>query len=771
MRQRIVSLICVCVLVFGAPLSVLFGPHGGTVRISTIAAQETETPSKASDPCQGTGWDRIPCKIVTGLVGAFFSITISLAGSFMSVTGWLFDTVVDILVVNLGSWLKGSHVLTAIEHVWSIFRDIGNILMIGMFVFIALRTILGVDSSSNKQLVINIILVALLINFSLFFVKAALDVTNFFSYQFYKNISSVQVTENGKSEQVTTGVAARFGTLAGASRVTANSINPFTRLYGAADQLKQGRPTDSWNVGAIAIRGTGITLMYLGAAIVFGYGAVLILIRGIMLIILMITSSLAFTAYILPSPAIRKYFDQWKDALIQNAIFGPLLMILLWASISIADALVGMNGGGKNVNQGGIVSLINYAFVLGFMYASIKIAQSLASKTDTSMFGLKPRTLVTGAAGWLAGRPFAAAASAGRALNMRNASAAVAKESGELKRLQSSPQATRAQIDAQKKVLEAAQKRMKGTGDFRSDSALAKWLQKQGVNMGTANKDPMSKTVKDKNDADTKYAKERAEAISDAIKGAATQGEKDAMVQASANYKEQQKAFEERAAAFEGAVGKARSGSGETGDQLKAAIQTLTSQKNAADATRKSLTEQLDAAKAQGQETKATLLEREVQAKTADISRISDQINVSRQRLDTLTEEVARTMDPEVLKDIRTSMNAVAEAATAQRNLLPRNKEEQAAKEKALRERTAGAIRDALKRDGLPEKIITAAEERGLKDAASRKRDDDRELNTSLKQAQLERATAKPTAPATPAPAPAPAKNTDAPKKDDHAHH
>jgi hypothetical protein len=329
-------------------------PQTDAALANRAAEDQKKEISKSPDTCSNSsGFSWLACKIVANTVAAFFSITIALAGSFMSITGAAFDWLIYHLVVNMGGWMKDIGLIVAVEHVWSVFRDLGNIMLVGMFIFISLRTILGIDSNSNKQLVMNVIIVALLMNFSLFFVKAAFDVTNFFAFQFYKSISSIQVTTNGKTEQKDVGVAARFGTLSGAGSLTPDGNSPVTRLFEAAQKSQQASAektgkTDKWNWGiaGLAVQGTGITIMYLGAGAVFAYGSFLMIVRTLMVILLMITSSVAFITYVLPSQNIRKYFEQWRDGLIQNAIFGPLLMILMWASIMLSDALVGVGSDG-----------------------------------------------------------------------------------------------------------------------------------------------------------------------------------------------------------------------------------------------------------------------------------------------------------------------------------------------------------------------------------------------------------------------------------------
>jgi hypothetical protein len=336
------------------------------------------------------------CKnVVRPLVIYPIAILVHVAGTALLLTGKIFDVALDFFASNFGGWLLQKGLDPAIRSIWIFFRDTGNLLLIGMFIFIALRTILGVGGSNNKQLVINVIIVALLINFSLFFVKAAIDVTNFFAFQFYKNISTLEVDRGGQRTTEHVGVSTRFATAMGIASFASITSDSANKLYKTAE---------GGSIYQAAAQGIGMVLLYVGAAYVFGWGALLLAARGITLIFLMVISSLAFTAYIIPSTS--QYFTQWRDALFKNAIFAPLLLALLWASVMLTDTLIRPNANAGAMLGGQIFSdaskndafaiLINYILVFGFMYASIKLAQSIAGDTDGVLSmtkGLKTRML------------------------------------------------------------------------------------------------------------------------------------------------------------------------------------------------------------------------------------------------------------------------------------------------------------------------------------------------------------------------------------------
>src|SRR3989338_10218858 len=84
--------------------------------------------------------------------------------------------------------------LTTINSAWSAIRDLANMGFIFILLYAAIQTILGIGSDA-KKLIVNIIVVAILINFSLFFTKVVIDISNILSNVFYDQIAPGSLTD------------------------------------------------------------------------------------------------------------------------------------------------------------------------------------------------------------------------------------------------------------------------------------------------------------------------------------------------------------------------------------------------------------------------------------------------------------------------------------------------------------------------------------------------------------------------------------------------
>lgn len=341
-------------------------------------------------------WDRITnpgiclVRALFAGVGSFFMwIGIKLA----TLAGALFEFVLQYGVVKFGLTL--SYIKSGIDTGWAAIRDIANIIIIGMFVFIAINIILGVKDFGDKKKIARVLIVAVLINFSLLFSKAIIDASNFTAYQFYNqmvktiDVGSTNVaTPSGSLTTGPTQTAAAPKAIGG----IAGKFMEFLGAQGIADSYDQIRAVQETQDSALL--GLGYALLalifLLAITFVFLYGTYLIITRAVLLVLIMLTSALAFASWLIPHSFIEEGWMKWWKALLKGAFFAPILMALLWATFNISNALVnnatygGVKGGtlGKLAASASaelnIAALFNYILILGLLFASFKVASMLS---------------------------------------------------------------------------------------------------------------------------------------------------------------------------------------------------------------------------------------------------------------------------------------------------------------------------------------------------------------------------------------------------------
>lgn len=430
-RQRIAQ-VFLATAVFAAvaiPAFALTTQYAEAQAVGVQAAATTETAPKDQTTSCWTSWTSVPdvgC-IVRSMLSIIGAIPAAIGAWTLTVSGILFNWLIYYTIIIFGDGTNGfltSGVVDGINLVWTVFRDIANIIIIGMFAFVAISIILGNQKYGEKKLIARVLIVAILINFSLLFTKIIVDASNFVALQFYKAVDlpaneggSFSVS-NGQSQQAQAGIAGRF--------IQHMGITSAGNVYAAVDKvaINQG-------VGISILYGLFVGTIFLAAAAVFLYGSFLLISRAILILFLMMTASLAFASYLIPSLSESTYgWGTWWKSLINVSIFAPLLMMFLWATLTISEAFAkGRTGSlGKLVSDPtssfDMAALFGYLIVLGLLFASMKISSAFATKISGFNFaamvpalgaGLAFRGLgflgaqTIGRGGTIAGERFAAA--------------------------------------------------------------------------------------------------------------------------------------------------------------------------------------------------------------------------------------------------------------------------------------------------------------------------------------------------------------------------
>lgn len=305
------------------------------------------------------------------------ALIIQLAVVILQIASGLFDILVTRTIIGFGAsdGLLNQSVINAINVAWSAFRDLANILIVGFFTFIALNIILGSPTFGQKRLIANVLIVAILINFSLLFTKIIIDFSNYTATQFY--IASV-----GRAPAAGAG-----GGAAAAPRSIGDRFIDLTKVTSLSDAAKSidtvGSESGNWFMLLYAIVLFGIIM---GAAAVLFYGSFILVSRAILLIFLMITAALAFATYLMPSNSPLNQWGTWWRSLIQSAVLAPILIIFLWATLRIAEGLtnIGTSSGtlGDLAKHPGTASnigaLFSYIIILALLFAAFKVASSFS---------------------------------------------------------------------------------------------------------------------------------------------------------------------------------------------------------------------------------------------------------------------------------------------------------------------------------------------------------------------------------------------------------
>lgn len=192
-----------------------------------------------------------------------------------------------------------------IYQTWMMVRDLLNVAFILVLLFSAFSTIFQVEKYSYKKLLLNLVLMALLVNFSFPIARVIIDTSNVLMYSLINRMTFTA------GDVVNGGPKTALGAIAFGSKF-ADMLNP-----------------------------QNYDVTYLISAIVFGFIlaitllaiGVMFIIRMVALAILIIFSPIAFVASILPDTS--SYSSKWWSNLFKYAFFGPIMIFMLYISSSL----------------------------------------------------------------------------------------------------------------------------------------------------------------------------------------------------------------------------------------------------------------------------------------------------------------------------------------------------------------------------------------------------------------------------------------------------
>ena len=369
------------------PISAL-GTTGVISNSQVLASSTAQTSVCDADMNSWRAFFTVACwgPLISATLGAAL---VFVASWVLTVAGVLFNWALNDTVLQFGQLVNGTggtgSIINAINLAWSVFRDLSNILIIGMFIFIAVNIILGNKNYGEKKLIARVLIVAVLINFSLLFSKIIIDGSNYIATQFYTAVSA----QDPADLTVNTSTSVGFTTSSNQQAGVAGAFMKYAGVKGFGDtsqaifSLSKNPGSNSW-IGLLF--GIMTALLFLVAALVLFYGTFLLVTRAILLLFLMITASLAFASYLIPSISSSDYgWSAWWKALFRNAVFAPLLIIMLWITVTISKAIQVQNGslGDLIANPTKLIdisALFGYIFIIGLLFLAIKASSSFAGQ-------------------------------------------------------------------------------------------------------------------------------------------------------------------------------------------------------------------------------------------------------------------------------------------------------------------------------------------------------------------------------------------------------
>lgn len=263
--------------------------------------------------CSLTEWT--PC-----LLKVYYAVVMYPSYWFVYMTGAIFDYFLA-YSIDTESYTGTNNEF--VERGWSVIRDIANITFIFALLYVAIVHILQADSSKTKKFLKDIIIAAILINFSLFFTKVIIDGGNILARAFYNNIE-VENDDSVDYKTLSQGIASYVKPQ---TILTAKFFNPV---------LAPGREPSPPSAGWIFLILTLAAVVNVIIGLTFLSTFLLFAARVIGLWFMMIFSPLAFVSIAFPwGKGIlgRFSFSNWLKETVSLSFMAPVFLFFLFLLI------------------------------------------------------------------------------------------------------------------------------------------------------------------------------------------------------------------------------------------------------------------------------------------------------------------------------------------------------------------------------------------------------------------------------------------------------
>ncbi len=350
---------------------------------------------------------------------------------------------------------------------WRFIRDVCNLFFIFMLLYLAFKLVLNIGQGT-KQLIVNTLIVATVINFSFPLTTIVIDISNITARQLYYNVFSRTDGADGKAISL--------------SSTAAEGYDPQKIILDGLDDNAATFKVDE---------NKGTVFMILLMGVIFNVIAMLIFLkialqfiyRIIGLIFAIILSPLAVFSLSLSSgqrSGLKMVgFEEWMQGLLKDAFKAPIFLVLMMILVLFVK-----NNPFKAVFGDGVVGIewwmsliIPFMLIIGFLYLIKSMTEGLTSSI-AKLAGDKLVAVASGVAGFGAAIATGGAAWAGRNALGKRASRYMQSTAGEKLMTKAAEGNTWARLK-----VGALDMTRKGSFDLRQNKAASAVSGFTGVNM------------------------------------------------------------------------------------------------------------------------------------------------------------------------------------------------------------------------------------------------------------------------------------------------
>jgi hypothetical protein len=242
-------------------------------------------------------------------IEAFYYLIFEPSSAFLAFAGYVLDKV---LIYSIS---PGVYKVGYIVDGWRFVRDVCNLFFIFMLIYLAFKVILGIGKGT-KQLIVNTLIIATVINFSYPLTTIIIDVSNITARQLYYNAFTQKDATSGEP--------------LGLSSTAVSGYNPQAMILDSVQNSGLDPNTNRGPIFIVLLMGVIFNIiamfLFLKIALQFIY-------RILGLVFAIILSPIALFSYSIEEEQRKKLsmigFDQWLIGLLQDCFKAPVFLFLI----------------------------------------------------------------------------------------------------------------------------------------------------------------------------------------------------------------------------------------------------------------------------------------------------------------------------------------------------------------------------------------------------------------------------------------------------------
>lgn len=277
---------------------------------------------------------------------------------------------------------------------WGIVRDFCNMFFIFILLYIAIGTILNLHSVKPKEMIINVVIIGLLINFSLFATQVIIDASNILARVFYNQILV------GDKDKNTNEINEELG-FGGSKQLTValvNKINPQKILMNAEKGSSitgkgiitsdPNQPTNGVDSGTFIMVVILASIMNIVGLYVFFMVSLVFIARVIGLWLAMVVVPMTFFSYAVPQMQDIEMigWKKWWPDTLKMAFLAPVFIMFLYLIIMFLSSGMGvLDANNKEGIDFFIAIIVPFAFLMILLLKAKDITKKMSGTIGQSI--------------------------------------------------------------------------------------------------------------------------------------------------------------------------------------------------------------------------------------------------------------------------------------------------------------------------------------------------------------------------------------------------